>query len=292
MEPADSEQDTETRALAKRLTSRNREERTAAEHILAGLNAEQRHRLVHQLASDVKATKRTSVALLGLLIALAVCWQALRFWMDIEQSSRILVVPMFAVWLAVLTVFLGPMRRQYSALMLALAPSCDPRMLGFIIPALQFPLAQNRSQLREALEKSVAQIGPEDTDLITPKQVRVLAEVMGQRWDAVGLGTRGIAPGTYEEIVLLNLAMVKALAALGTGREMQQLEQLVRKRAKNEGQERIRQAILEVLPHWKARLDGQKDHQSLLRGASPSASSDPPEELLRGSVAEEKRRDL
>jgi hypothetical protein len=288
VEPADSEPDTEVRALAKKLTGRNREERASAERVLESLNGEQRHQLVDQLASDAKATKRTSVALLGLLVALAVCWQALWFWMDIEQSSRILAVPMVAVWGALSAVWLGPLRRQYSALMMALAPSGDSRMLGFIIHALQWPLAQNRSQLREALEKSVAQIGPEDTHLITPKQVSVLAQVVGQRWDTVGQGTRGLAPGTYEEWILLSQTMVKALAAVGTGQEMQQLEQLVRKRPKNEGQERIRVAILEVLPRWKARLDGQKDNQSLLRGASPSASSDPPEELLRGSVGGEK----
>jgi hypothetical protein len=248
MEPSHSEQSADASALAKKLTSSNRMERSDGERILEGLSGEQRHRLVHQLASDVRATKRTSILLIGLVFALAIGWQALRFWMDIEQSSRILVPPMAAAIVVFFYVALGPLRRQYSALILALALSGDPRLMGLILDALQWPLTQNRSLLREALERSAAQISPEDTHLITPKQVSLLAQLVAQRWDAVGQGSRGIAPQRYEELVLLTIAMVKALAVMATGQERQQLERLARKQPKNEGQSRVREVILVVLP--------------------------------------------
>ncbi len=94
--------------------------------------------------------------------------------------------------------------------------------------------------------------------------------------------------------------MVRTLAAVGEGLELAKLEQIARRRPENEAQERIRDAIVEVLPGWKARLEGRQDAQSLPRGATATASeeeysllraansavSTEPEELLRAGTSQ------
>lgn len=87
MEPSKTEWEAEARALAQKLASRKLAERASAERTLERLSGEQRQKVVRQLASNVKAAKRTAFALLGMMITFAVCWQSLRFWMDIEELT-------------------------------------------------------------------------------------------------------------------------------------------------------------------------------------------------------------
>lgn len=284
--------DTDTRALARKLSSRNPAERASAERQLESLHGEPRRLIAQQLVSDVKATRHTVCTLSKLVFAWGICFVAFtgfEGYLGISRISFLLIACVLMALLYALTAawgyfWFGLLRRQYSALMQALAESSDPRLIGILLDAINFTPRQSRRLLRETLERSIAQIGPDDTDLVTREQIAYLAQKVSEYWAIVGGVTRSSVLDRYEERVRLTQTMIRLLAIVGDTKEMAQLERLARKRAKNEAQRRIQDAIVEVLPGWKARLEGRRNPQTLLRSASASVSDDS-QSLLRAAGA-------
>ncbi len=197
MENTSSGQDIDARTLARKLSSRHPAIRASAQRLLEGFHGELRSLVIRQLINDVKKTRRTGVMLQYLTFVLGVCLGIMTVsnFFGFGPTRYILFLPVYVTGIAWSYVWTGPLQRQCSALMQALAGSGDPKLIGTLIDAIPTTPTRSRRLLREALEQSVAQIRPEDTDLVTRDQVAYLAFKVAERW---GDAIRGVSRYTPE----------------------------------------------------------------------------------------------
>jgi hypothetical protein len=280
----------EMETIARQLISRDPSARSAGEQLFERLPADHKQFVGRKLASQISRTGQRANRISSLATGLAVLEIVLNQLFH-GAELPVMFVPICALGVAFFYNMYVCLRRQCSALVHVLADSPDPGQVGLLIEIGPWVLKPNRDAYSTALERSVGLLSQADADLVTRKQVAQLVERISQRWSTFGRATAA----RNESRLLKTLSEVKALAAVGAGRELDRMERLARKQPHSEAQNRMRDLLLEVLPGWKARLaagrdtdsllrasqsHAQADGQSLLRGAEVTSANDP-EELLR-----------
>jgi hypothetical protein len=145
------------------------------------------------------------------------------------------------------------LRRVASALVFALAPCGDPAALGLLVELIRWVPAESRRELREALERSVAEFAPDGTACIAPRTTAYLAEIVWGRWRTAARFPRARKTNDPERLAL-GTAHVNVLAVAGRAPEYASVRKLADQRPVNEVQVGIRGSVLAVLPAWEARL--------------------------------------